>query len=468
MGKDEPTNSAVDSTEFNLFEKREKIFTRKIEGFYQNIRFFTGWPLLVGYFICPWLIVSGHQAILFDIPERKFHVFWLTFWPQDLAFLGWALIIAAFILFFVTTLLGRVWCGYTCPQTVWTAIYMWAEQVSEGERHQRIKLDQSPWNWNKIWRRSFKHGMWVGFALLTSVTFVGYFYGIRGLVVDVYSLQLDYVTLFWITFFTLTTYGNAGWLREQVCIYMCPYARFQGAMFDKDTFIVTYNDKRGESRGSRKKGVDPRSIQLGDCIDCNVCVQVCPTGIDIREGLQYQCINCANCIDGCDSIMEKMGYETGLITYSTLNKLEGKEWTWKRTKLIGYGAALCLMIFMFSYMFISRIPVEVDVIRDRGQLYQEVAGGRIQNSYRLKVLNMDTRKHDFQMKILGLPGANIVPDHGIEIEAGEIGEIPVRILIDSEKLTQANTRIFFEVQTLDGLRAESESRFIGPGPMRKN
>lgn len=458
----------TDSSVLNLYEKREKIYVRSIEGFYQNIRLYTGWPLLIGYFLSPWLMVDGHQAILFDLPERKFHIFWLTFWPQDFVLLAWSLIIAAFSLFFTTNLLGRVWCGYTCPQTVWTAVFMWAEQTAEGERHQRMRLDNQPWNFEKIWRRSLKHGMWLGFAFLTGLTFVSYFYGMREILVDGYNFVLSSAAVFWICFFTAATYINAGWLREQVCKYMCPYARFQSAMFDRDTLLVSYDADRGDPRGSRKRGELPEDIGKGDCIDCNMCVQVCPTGIDIRDGLQYECINCALCVDACNSIMDKMGYEPGLVKYTTLNQLDGKKWTWKRPRLIGYAVAVVVMITAVSAVLLSRVPLELDVLRGRGQLYQEVPGGLIQNIYTLKVINMDKEGHDFDVTVTGLPEYRIVPEGLISVAGGVVGEVSVNLLINADLLTQVNTPIRFEVQTTDGkYSAESKSTFIGPFPIRQ-
>ena len=458
-----PLPEGTDSSVLNLYEKREKIYVRGIEGFFQNVRLYTGWPLLIGYFGCPWLLWDGRQSILFDLPERKFHIFFLTFWPQDFPLLAWSLVIAAFALFFVTTLLGRVWCGYTCPQTVWTAIFMWAEQLAEGERHQRINLDKQPWNFEKLWRRSLKHGMWLGFAFLTGLTFVSYFYGMRELLVDGYQLQLPLVAVFWVGFFTFATYANAGWMREQVCKYMCPYARFQSAMFDRNTLIVSYDAARGDPRGSRKRGEDKA---LGDCIDCTMCVQVCPTGIDIRDGLQYECINCALCVDACDSIMDKMDYDRGLIRYTTLNLLEGKGWTWKRPKLIGYGIAMVVMITAISVVMLTRTPLEVDVLRSRGQLFQEVPGGYVQNTYMFKLLNMDKADHVYEVSLTGLPDYRIVPDMVYEVAAGEIGEFSVNIVVNPDELTQVNTPIRVEVQTNQGeIRASSKSTFIGPRPI---
>jgi cytochrome c oxidase accessory protein FixG len=362
--------------------------------------------------------IEGHQGVLFDLPQRKFHILWTTFWPQDLIFLGWGLIIAAFALFFVTTWLGRVWCGYTCPQTVWTAIYMWVEQSVEGERNQRIKLDQAPWSFEKVGKRFIKHVIWLGFAFLTGLTFVGYFYGIRDLAVDVIQWNVIPVAAFWLAFFTIATYVNAGWMREQVCLYMCPYARFQSAMFDQDTLIVSYNPARGEKRGARKRGVDPGKLGMGDCIDCRMCVQVCPTGIDIRDGLQYECINCALCIDACDEIMGKMNYAKGLIAYTTENQLAGHRPHKIRPKLIGYGLMLLVMVGLFLTVLLNRTPLSLDVIRDRGRLYQETADGYVLNVYMLKVMNMSELDYRYKIAVSGLPEAELAGKSEILVEAG--------------------------------------------------
>jgi len=463
----------VDSRAFNLYEKREKIFTRSIEGFFQRLRLYTGWPLLLGYFLIPWINLDGRQAVLFDLPARKFYVLWMTFWPQDFVLLGWLLAIAAFGLFFVTTLWGRVWCGYTCPQTVWTAVFMWAEQVAEGERHQRIKLDNvpsvlTPKGWNKAGldktsRRLFKHGLWLGFAALTGITFIGYFYGIRDLVSDALLWQLPLLAVAWSVFFTLATYINAGWMREQVCMYMCPYARFQSVMFDRDTLVISYDPARGEQRGARRRDSDYKTGGLGDCIDCTMCVQVCPTGIDIRNGLQYQCIGCAACVDACDDIMDKMGYARGLVAYTTENKLAGGSWTWKRPKLIGYGVAMLTMSLLFVVVLWNRVPLSVEVIRDRGSLYQQLSDGSIENVYRLRIINMDNQPHDFVIQLDGLTGARVLPEHTVYVSSGEIHDVMLRVLMNPAQLHSMNQAFTFRVSSQDGqLHDESESRFISP------
>ncbi|MEZ5524716.1 MAG: cytochrome c oxidase accessory protein CcoG [Pseudomonadales bacterium] len=460
------TDSAVkhaETEEFNLYEKREKIYTRKISGFYQKVRLYTGWPLLLGYFLLPWINWDGRQSVFFDLPNRQFHIVELTFWPKDFILLAATLIISAFALFFVTTWLGRVWCGYTCPQTVWTSIFMWAEQVAEGSRNQRIKMDKSPWSVNKILRKTLKHSMWLGFALLTGLTFVGYFSPIRELLPNMLTFNLGPWEAFWIFFFTFATYGNAGWLREQVCKYMCPYARFQSAMFDRDTLIVSYDPERGESRGARKKEADYKAEGLGDCIDCQMCVQVCPVGIDIRDGLQYECINCALCIDACNEVMDKMEYPRGLIRYTTENKLEHKTEHKLRPKLIGYGAVLVIMIGVFAATILNRATLELDIIRDRSTLYNTTLDGLIENSYTLKVLNKSQENQTYLISVSGIDGLELKGDTRLDVASGELIEVTLRAQIDPVHMPQTNMPIEFKVNTLDeSAEVSEESRFIGP------
>jgi cytochrome c oxidase accessory protein FixG len=448
---------------FDLYKKREKIYTRNIKGFFQKLRLFTGWPLLVGYFFIPWINWGDRQAVLFDLPSRQFHIFGITFWPQDFVLLGWLLIISAFALFFITTWMGRVWCGYTCPQTVWTSIFMWIEQKTEGTRNARIKLDKAPWSKNKIIRKFLKHAMWAGFALITAVGFVGYFSPVRELVPAIFTFRLGPWEAFWLGFFTLTTYGNAGWLREQVCMYMCPYARFQSAMFDGDTLIVSYDSARGEKRGARKKAADYKSSGLGDCIDCQLCVQVCPTGIDIRDGLQYECINCALCVDACNDTMDKMGYERGLIRYTTENKLTGSETHKLRPKLVGYGVALAIMIGLFMFTITGRTPLQVDILRDRGQLYRQTDEGLIENSYTIKVLNMSQKDMQYVISVAGDENLALKGDPRVNVAAGEIYTVPVTVELDPAFLNKPNLDVIFTVTSTDkSVRASEESRFIGP------
>lgn len=450
--------------EIDLYQRREKIYTRKIEGFFQRIRLFTGWPLLLGYFLLPWLNWDGRQAVLFDLPARKFHILGLTFWPQDFPLLAFLLIIAAFSLFAVTVVAGRIWCGYTCPQTVWTSIFMFLEQKTEGSRNQRIKRDQGPWTADKTMRKFLKHGSWLFVAFATGMTFVGYFYPIKDLAYELGTFSTGLWQFSWTVFFTCATYINAGWMREQVCKYMCPYARFQSVMFDHDTLIVSYDPGRGEVRGSRKRGADYRANGLGDCIDCELCVQVCPTGIDIRNGLQYECIGCALCIDACNSVMDKMEYPRGLIRYTSEHQLAGGTTHWIRPRIIGYLVVLSLMIGVFSYNIFGRIPLELTVIRDRNQLYVTTDSGKIENIYTLQLVNMDKAMHEFEISIDGLEKAEIIGQTLHTLNGGEVSAISLRLRIAPQELDRPSSEFNFEVKATDmpSLQASSESRFLKP------
>jgi cytochrome c oxidase accessory protein FixG len=450
--------------EIDLYQHREKIYTRKIEGFFQRIRLFTGWPLLLGYLLLPWIDLHGQQSVLFDLPERKFHILGLTFWPQDFPMLAFLLIIAAYSLFAVTTFAGRIWCGYTCPQTVWTSIFMWLEQKTEGSRNQRIRLDKAPWSIGKLGKKLAKHGSWLLVGFVTGLTFVGYFYPIKELVYDLASFQANGWAVFWTFFFTFATYINAGWMREQVCKYMCPYARFQSVMFDHDTLIVSYDSQRGEPRGSRKRSADLSQLELGECIDCELCTQVCPTGIDIREGLQYECIGCALCIDACDSVMDKMEYPRGLIRYTSERELQGGKTHWVRPRIIGYILVLCLMVGLFWYNMFTRIPLELTIIRDRNQLYVTTDAGEIDNIYTLQLVNMDENMHEFEISISGIDGAQVVGDTVHTLDGGEVRSLTMRVRIEPGKLNKPSTPLTFTAVATDmpSLQAVSESRFMKP------
>ncbi len=451
-------------SELDLYQHREKIYTRKIEGFFQRVRLYTGWPLLLGYFLLPWLNWGGQQSIWFDLPGRKFHILGLTLWPQDFPLLAFLLIIAAFALFAVTTVAGRIWCGYTCPQTVWTTMFMWVEQKTEGSRNQRIKLDKAPFSVAKLLKKVSKHAGWLFIAFATGLTFVGYFYPIRELLPAMASLSADKWAMLWTLFFTCATYVNAGWMREQVCTYMCPYARFQSVMFDHDTLIVSYDAARGDPRGSRKKTADYEQLGLGTCIDCSLCVQVCPTGIDIRDGLQYECIGCALCIDACNSVMDKMEYPRGLIRYTSEHELEGGSTHWVRPRVIGYALVLALMIGVFSYNVFNRIPLELTVIRDRNNLYLVTDEGQIENIYTLNLVNMDDNSHDFEISIDGVPGAKIIGETRHTLDGGEVRAISLRVMATPENLDKPSSVMNFTAVATDmpSLQARSESRFMKP------
>ncbi|SIR37476.1 cytochrome c oxidase accessory protein FixG [Shewanella morhuae] len=454
-----------DASKADRFSPGNRIYVRAIDGLWTSVRRRMGWITMLFFLLLPWIPWGNRQAVWFNLGEQKFHVFGLTIWPQDLTLLAAIFVIAAFALFFVTTYLGRVWCGYTCPQTVWTFMFIWFEEKLEGARNKRIKLDQMPWSFNKIWRKTAKHTAWILLSLMTAMTFVSYFVPSREVYIDVFTLNASGGIYFWVVFFTLATYGNAGWMREIMCIHMCPYARFQAAMFDKNTYIVGYDTKRGEARGPRSRKNDPKELGLGDCIDCDLCVQVCPTGIDIRNGLQYECINCGACIDACDNTMDRMGYAKGLISYTTENKLEGIKEKVLRPKLIGYGVVLTVMILVFLYASATIAPVRMDIIRDRNQLYRENNQGLIENTFTLKILNKTEESHEYTMSVEGLNNYKWYGPTSVTIAAGEVLTLPISIGIDPVELSRSVTNIAIQVKThVDGQEVvvEQESRFFSP------
>ena len=384
-----------------LYRKDPKVYPRDVEGTFARLRKLAVFVLLGLYYFLPWVNLGGNQAVLFDLPARKFYIMGLTFWPQDFIFLTLMLIIAGLSLFFVTAVAGRLWCGYACPQTVWTEVFLWMERWVEGDRGKRIKLDASPWNANKILRKTSKQVLWIGFAFWTGFTFVGFFAPIRGLAQSIMMFQLGGWETFWLLFYSFATYGNAGILREQVCKYMCPYARFQSAMFDRDTLVIAYDEERGEPRGGRRKSDIPAEKGLGDCIGCTLCVQVCPTGIDIREGLQIECIACAACIDVCDQVMDKMDYKKGLISYTTEHRLSHKESHVFRPRVFVYAFLLLTLIVGLIWAINHRVLLRADVLRDRNALYRELPESRIENVYTLKLINMDSIPHRYNIEIIG-------------------------------------------------------------------
>ena len=451
--------------EKSLYAKQEKIYPREVHGMFARLRTLGVLGLLGIYYVTPWLRWDGHQAVLFDLPARKFHIFFITLWPQDFIYLAILLIIAGLSLFFFTALAGRLWCGYACPQTVWTEAFLWIERKVEGDRMKQKKLDAMPMNARKFRIKATKQFLWLAFAAWTGFTFVGYFTPIVELGQRLAMFSLGPWETFWVIFYGFATYGNAGWMREQVCIYMCPYARFQSAMFDRDTLIVSYLPERGEPRGSRKRSADPKALGLGDCIDCTMCVQVCPTGIDIRDGLQYQCIACSACIDACDDVMEKMGYDKGLIKYTTQNAIEGKPSHILRPRIVVYALILLTIMSTVVYSFSQRTSLGLDVIRDRNRLYRETSEGLIENVYILKILNMDDAAHEYNLGVHGIPGLQLYKDASrIRVEAGDVMELPVRLQADESNLEARSTAITFELSAMDdpALAVEEEARFLGP------
>ncbi len=439
------------------------IHTRSFTGLFRTLRVGGAGLLFLAFFGTVWLNWGGRQAVLWDLAESKFHIFGATFWPQDFILLSALLIICAFGLFAITVFAGRVWCGYTCPQSSFTWLFMWCEKVTEGERNQRIKLQAAPWSLNKLARRSAKHTLWLGISVLTGLTFVGYFTPIRPLAAELLTWQIGGVSLFWVLFFTGATYINAGWLREAVCMHMCPYARFQSVMFDKDTLTISYDTTRGEHRGPRKRDVQPAEVGLGDCIDCQLCVQVCPTGIDIRDGLQMECIGCAACIDACDSIMDKMGYARGLVSYTSENQLKGGKTHLLRPRLIGYSAVLLVMIAALVVALIERPMVSLDVTKDRG-MFRENSQGLIENIYSLKVINKTQQRQDYRLELVDAEGFQLQGKTQVSLAAGEIVDIPVSVALLADTPASSSQTLRFKVTDVDEpwIYTAADSRFVAP------
>jgi cytochrome c oxidase accessory protein FixG len=455
-----------------LYEKRQEIYPRArigdSLGWFQKWRWALIWATQLVFYGLPWLTWNGRQAVLFDLGARKFYIFGLVLWPQDVIYLAALLIISALALFLVTAVAGRLWCGYACPQTVYTEIFMWIERQIEGDRAKRMALDRAPWSVGKALRKGGKHAAWIAVALWTGFTFVGFFTPIRELGSAVLTLSTGPWESFWILFYGFATYGNAGWMREQVCKYMCPYARFQSAMFDQDTLVVTYDVERGEPRGAGSKSKDRKGMGLGDCVDCGLCVQVCPTGIDIRNGLQYECIGCAACIDACNYVMDRTSLPRNLIRYSTTNVLaqhltKGQAWGHlARPRVLIYSGILVAIVIGLVTALALRVPLKVDVIRDRGALAREVEDGRVENVYRLQVMNTTESRQRYDLGADGLPGLRVASDARVEIEPATIRTVVLRLQADASVAPGAQ-RIHITVQSPDdpGLRVREKTTFLG-------
>ena len=400
-----------DSAQFvSMYQKQPTIYPRAVKGWFASWRWVFVWLTQLLFYGLPWLQWGGRQAVLFDLDAQRFYIFGLLLYPQDLIFLAALLVLSALALFFFTAVAGRLWCGYTCPQTVYTEIFMWAERRIEGDRLARMRLDESRWTWNKIWRKGAKHAAWLSIALFTGFSFVGYFTPIRDLASAAIDGSVTGWNAFWVLFYGAATYGNAGFLREQMCKYMCPYARFQSALIDKDSLIITYDAGRGDPRGSRSKKASAAEHGLGDCIDCTLCVQVCPTGIDIRNGLQNECIGCAACIDVCDDVMDKMGYARGLIRYSTESGV-ANGWSrlqmFKRAlrpRVLIYGGLLSAASVAFAVSVTMRSPFKFDIVKDRGALARVIDEGTVENVYRIQIMNRTEAPQTYRISASGING----------------------------------------------------------------
>ena len=454
----------------SFYAAKQKVYPRAIDGVFNRWRWVMVWLTQLVFYGLPWLQWGERQMVLFDLEARRFYLFGLVLYPQDFIYLTGLLILSALSLFLFTAVAGRLWCGFTCPQTVYTELFMWLENRIEGDRSARMRLDKAPWtSFEKLWKKGTKQLAWIAVALWTGFTFVGYFVPIRGLGAEIVALQGSW-QIFWMFFYGFATYGFAGYMREQVCKYMCPYARFQSAMFDKDTLIVTYDSQRGEPRGVRSKKItDHKAAGLGDCIDCSLCVQVCPTGIDIRNGLQYECIGCGLCVDACNTVMDKVGYEPGLIRFATQ---QGMQQRWSksqmlrrvfRPRVLGYGAVLLALAMAMVTSLAMRTPLKVDVVRDRATLSRMVAGGKLENVYRLQIMNATETAQHYRISVKGLDGLELASEAQIAIPATESRWVPVQVHLPYGSAASGSHPIYFEVQALEHpAKVEEKSVFLVP------
>jgi len=460
----------LEEIEISLYAPRQKIYPRSVSGVFSRWRWALVWLTQIVFYGLPWLSWNERQAVLFDLEARRFYLFNLVLYPQDFIYLTGLLVISALSLFLFTAVAGRLWCGYACPQTVYTEMFMWIEHHIEGDRSARMRLDQGGWSLQRVTKKVSKHLIWAAIGLWTGFTFVGYFTPIQQLLAAVPALGLGPWETFWILFYGFATYGNAGFLREQVCKYMCPYARFQSAMFDHDTMIVTYDERRGEPRGARSRKADPKALGLGSCVDCTLCVQVCPTGIDIRQGLQYECIGCGACIDACDEVMDKVGYPRGLIKYSTQNAV-AQGWSrtqiWRhvmRPRVLIYSGILLSITVALGVSLYLRTPLKLDVIRDRGALARIVEQGRIENVYRLQLMNATEQVQRFHLRVEGLSGVLLASDTEVEVLPTEVRSVAARVQVPYGAAEAGSHPIHFSIQAQDNpdLQVREKSVFLVP------
>lgn len=441
----------------SLYAKRQKIYTKVIKGQSHHFRLIVALLVYGTFFTLPWINWGDRPAVYFDLVARQFHIFGFNFWPQDFMFLAWTLIIAAFSLFLFTTVAGRLWCGYACPQTMWTLLFMWIEQKIEGKPHQRKRLDDGPLTAEKVIKKVSKHIIWLLIAFETGITFVSYFYPVRQLLPDLMALDLPLTAVVWIGIFTYLTYIDAAWLREQVCIYMCPYARFQSVMYDKDTLLVSYDASIGEPRHSVKD-----DSKDGACIDCHLCVQVCPTGIDIRDGQQISCINCGLCLDACAEVMESIGRPANLIKFTTLNQLEGeKPLHIIRPKTIAYTLILTIMVSLLGYNLLNRKSLETSILRDREHIYTVIDADTTANDYLLKMANKSQLNQNYHIQIL-TSGYALEGDGKVSIPAGELLEKNIRVIATKPGIGSQIIKMQITSDVDNQVHSHFETRFIYP------
>lgn len=424
---------------------------RMVEGVFQNWRRVITWPLLLACFVTPWLTWDGQALVHFDLVDKQFRFGSFILWPEDLILLTWAMMAGAFGLFTVSMIAGRLWCGYSCPQTVWTFLFLRLEELIEGSRHKRLKLDRSGWSTEKVVRRTIKHLAWLVLSLFTGLTFVAYFYPLSSIATD-WSAGLPLMAWFWILFFAVFTYMNAGFLREKVCTHMCPYSRFQSVMSDDSTKVVHYDTERK------------------DCIDCEVCVQVCPTGIDIRDGLQLECIACGACVDACDDIMTKINKPKELISYRPSERSNEKITSpLNRPRLLGYAALFFISLSLGINEVSQREDINSSLIRDRQQLYRVNANDEFENYFTLKLHNKTTEGLNVTLRLrdMGIPLAQAkiqLSQSQFKIPALTRQQFSLTISASQNSLIGRDRELVFEVidQESGAVLTHIQSSFLAP------
>lgn len=460
---------APGSSVVSLFAPREKIYTREVHGRHTTWRWASVWLTQLVYYGLPWLAWNGRPAVLFDLAARKFFLFGLVLWPQDLIYLAAALILCACLLFLLSAIGGRIWCSFGCPHTVYTEIFSWIEYRIEGNRSARMRLDKQPLSLEKAARKLAKHAAWIAVSLWTGITLVAYFTPVRTLLREIATLSLGPWQLFWMLFYSGLAYLNAGWMREQICQYLCAYARFQSVMFDRDTLLIAYDESRGEPRGVRRTWRAGAGPILGDCIDCKLCIQVCPAGIDIRDSLQYACIDCAACVDACDSVMDKIGAARGLIRYSAGNAMSDGAVAQQvrhllRPRALGYLVFLVCGIAAYAAALASRAPVKLNVMLDRGAMGRPEEEGMVENVYRVQVMNTDEHSRRYRVEVTGIKGAHIVPEAEIAVEPISARAAALRVRVSKEAAEQGAHGIRLALQASDDpdVHVVEDAAFIVP------
>ena len=412
----------------------DKIQAREVSGRFARWRWTFFWLTQAFFYGLPWLNWNGRQAVLFDVVHQRFFLFEAVLFPQDLIYLAGLLVVCALLLFFATAVAGRVWCGFACPQTVYTSMYMWIENRLEGSHQNRKRLDHSGWTGEKLLRRGGKHLTWLAVGGWTGLTFVGYFTPLRALSQDVWQLTIGFWPAFWTLFYGTLTYLNAGLVREKVCLHMCPYGRFQGSLMDERTLNVAYDHRRGEPRsGLRQDGSKDKSA--GHCIDCTLCVQVCPTGIDIRQGLQAACIGCGLCIDACNQVMDKVRAPRGLIRLASLRALAGRDTTqtvWRalqRPRVLVYATLLSLCVSALAWSFTQRPDLRLNVIRDRAVMARFVEQGHVENVYRLQLMNATDHPQSVGIEVSSALQAQLVNPPRVELGAAQATTVALTVRV---------------------------------------